>query len=67
MGLAVKNNVDKLLALKKWSLYRLSKESGVSQTVLYSLEQKEKGPTADTLIKIAGALNCSVDDLLKNT
>ena len=65
MGLAVKTNVDKLIAQKNWSLYRLSKESGVPATVLYSLEQKEKGPTADTLIKIADALDCTVDELLR--
>lgn len=65
MGLAVKNNVDKLLEAKGWTIYRLSKESGVSLTALYSLEEKKNGPTADTLVKLADALGVTVDELVR--
>lgn len=65
MGSAIKNNVDKLLEDKGWTRYRLSKESGVSMSVIYSLEQKESGPTADTLIKIADALGSTIDALVR--
>lgn len=65
MGLAIKNNVQKLLDAKGWTIYRLSKESGVSLTALYSLEKKQMGPTADTLIKLADALGVTVDELLR--
>jgi transcriptional regulator with XRE-family HTH domain len=65
MGAAIKNKIQKLLDARGWSIYRLSKESGVSLTVLYSLDKKELGPTADTLIKLADALGVTVDELVR--
>lgn len=65
MGLAIKNNIERLLETKGWTIYRLSKESGVSLTVLYSLEKKQMGPTADTLVKLADALGVTVDELVR--
>lgn len=65
MGLTIKSNVDKLLEYKGWTRYRLSKESGVSMTVIYSLDKKESGPTADTLVKIADAFGCTIDELVR--
>lgn len=65
MGLSIKNNVQKLLDAKGWTIYRLSKESGVSLTVLYSLEKKQMGPTAETLVKLADALGVMVDELIR--
>lgn len=65
MGLLIKNNIQRLADVKGWTLYRLSKESGVSLTVLYSLDKKELGPTADTLIRLADALEVTVDDLIR--
>ncbi|SFE10874.1 DNA-binding transcriptional regulator, XRE-family HTH domain [Paenibacillus algorifonticola] len=65
MGTAIKGNVDRLLKEKGWTRYRLSKESGVSMTVIYSLDKKESGPTADTLVKMADALGSTVDALVR--
>ncbi len=65
MGMAIKAKVQKLIESKGWTLYRLSKESGVSLTVLYSLDKKELGPTADTLVKLADALGVTVDELVR--
>ncbi|MGF7049116.1 transcriptional regulator with XRE-family HTH domain [Paenibacillus sp. DS2015] len=65
MGMLIKSNVDKLLESKGWTLYRLSKESKVSMTVIYNLGSREHGPTAETLIKIADALGVKVDALLR--
>lgn len=65
MGSHIKANIDKLLNAKGWTIYRLSKESGVPATVLYSLEDKKKGPTADNLIKIADAFKCTVDEIVR--
>lgn len=65
MGPLIKHNVEKLLEAKRWTIYRLSKNSGVSLTVLYSLDKKVCGPTADTLIKIADALGVTVDELVR--
>lgn len=65
MGLAIKNNIQKLIDAKGWTIYRLSKESGVSLTALYSLEKKQMGPTADTLVRLADALGVTVDELVR--
>ena len=65
MGMAIKAKVLKLIEEKGWTLYRLSKESGVSLTALYSLDKKELGPTADTLVKLADALGVTVDELVR--
>lgn len=66
MGMTIAENVHKLLDEKGWTIYRLGKESGVSFTVLYSLGEKKQGPNAETLVKLANALDCTVDELLKN-
>lgn len=65
MGLAIKNNVQKLIEAKGWTIYRLSKESGVSLTALYSLDSKKQGPRAETLVKLANALGVTVDELVR--
>lgn len=66
MGLTIKNNVQKFIEAKGWTIYRLSKKSGVPLTVLYSLGEKKSGPTAETLIKISDALGVTVDELVRN-
>lgn len=65
MGTTVKNNVDRLLEVKGWTRYRLSKESGVTMSLIYSLGNKESGPNSETLIKLADALECTVDELVR--
>lgn len=65
MGTAVEKNVNRLLKDKGWTRYRLSKESGITMSVIYSLGEKESGPTADKLLKIANALDCTVDELVR--
>ncbi|WP_058830755.1 helix-turn-helix domain-containing protein [Paenibacillus polymyxa] len=65
MGLKIEENVNQLLEVRDWTIYRLSKESGVSLTVLYSLGSKKRGPNAETLLKISDALDVTVDWLLK--
>jgi transcriptional regulator with XRE-family HTH domain len=65
MGVAIKNKVQKILDDKGWTIYRLSKESGISLTALYSLGKKELGPTADTLVKLSDALGVTVDELVR--
>lgn len=46
------------------SLNAFAKASGVSYAVLHGLEKGEGNPTNDTLIKIAGALNRPLADLM---
>ena len=65
MTLNIKKNVQRLLNSKGWSIYHLSKRSGVSLTALYSLDKKKSGPTTETLVKIADALEVSIDELVR--
>lgn len=65
MGMAIEENVQRLINEKGWSIYRLGKESGVSLTVLYSLGSKKQGPSAETLVKLSDALGVTVDDLIR--
>lgn len=45
MGLAIENNVDRLITEKGWTIYRLSKESGVAVSALYNIGKKDKAHT----------------------
>ncbi|EJW20050.1 helix-turn-helix domain-containing protein [Paenibacillus alvei] len=65
MGMTIAENVHKLLEEKRWTVYRLGKESGVSLTVLYGLGAKKQGPNAETLVKLANALDVTVDELVR--
>lgn len=54
-------NLEKALENKNWSRYRLSKESGVSQTTLRDIfGAKKVTPSTTTLSKIAKALEVPV-------
>ncbi|MHA6530235.1 helix-turn-helix domain-containing protein [Paenibacillus sp. BAC0078] len=65
MGMTIGNNVQKFLDERGWTPYRLGKESGVSMTVIYGLKEKKQGPNAETLVKLANALNVTVDELVR--
>lgn len=65
MGQTIQNNINRLIDQKGWTIYRLSKNSKVSLTALYSLGGKKQGPSADTLIKLADALEVTVDELVR--
>ena len=44
----------------------LARKTGLSRvTISNILNRKQKNPKSDTLKKIAQALNCTVDDLIK--
>ena len=47
------------------SRYRLAELSGIDQCTLWRYEKRKNKPGADNLIKIATALNVTVDELLK--
>jgi transcriptional regulator with XRE-family HTH domain len=66
MGQAIVNNIHRLIAERGWTIYRLSKVSGVSLTALYSLGSKKQGPNADTLVKLADALGVTIDELVRS-
>lgn len=65
MGIKIKENVQRLIDEKDWTIYKLSQESEVPLTVLYSLGDKKQGPRAETLVKIADALGVTLDELVR--
>lgn len=48
---------------KNMSLRELEKKSGISKTHLNYIELQEKEPTISTLLRIAKALDVSINDL----
>ncbi len=59
-------NFKKLRAQKGYSLERVARLADLSLNTVVRLESgMNKNPTIETLTKIAGALEVSVDDLLK--
>lgn len=61
-------NTEKLkeiMNLKQISIYRLSKETGISDSLLGKiLSVKVKNPRIDTVKRIAKALDVSIDDVV---
>ncbi|MEV2907480.1 helix-turn-helix transcriptional regulator [Paenibacillus larvae] len=66
MGLAIKKNIYRLIGEKGWTIYRLGKESNVSLGILYNLGTMKQGPNIDTLMKLANALDVTVDELIRD-
>lgn len=58
--------LPEVLKHKKWSRYRLQKETGISYPTLHSLyHDKSEGYSADVLDRLCAALKCDPGDLLK--
>lgn len=51
--------------LRGWSLQKLSEESGVSISFLSDVENGKKDITVGKLCKVALALDCTLEDLVK--
>ena len=56
----ITNRIYELLRFNQWSLYRLSKESGIPYSSLENLKTRNNCPTIQTLDKICKALNISL-------
>lgn len=50
---------------RKWSAYRLAKNSGVSQQMIGYMEKGLRNPTLETLLRIAIALDVDLWKLLR--
>ena len=42
----------------------LSRKTGMSQQDISSIERGDRDPTASTLLKLADALGCKIDDIV---
>ena len=59
-------NLKKLRKQKGWSQEKLAREAGISYQTLIKIEQgRIKNPKLETLIKLAKALNVSLDELIQ--
>ena len=52
---------------RKWSVYRLAKNSGVSQQMIGYMEKGLRNPTLETLLRIALALEINLSTLVKRS
>lgn len=64
MGQTIEVNMQRMIEEKGWTIYRLSKESGVAVSALYNIGKKKQGPYAETLVKLSSALGVSLDALV---
>lgn len=61
----IHRRLDELLAEREMSLYKLAKETGLTEVGLRNLRnEKTKGITFELLEKVCRALNCTPNDLL---
>lgn len=60
----MKDNIKKLRKERNLTLDALAKKSGVSKPYLWQLENEDKKPSADILLKIANALDTSIAVLM---
>ena len=61
------SRIKELLDDRNWTVYRLSKESGVPYSSLNSLINKNNYPTIPTLEKICGAFKISLSEFFLNS
>jgi len=59
-------NIKRLRNKKGWSQERLAREADISYQTLIKIEQERiKNPKLQTLVKLARALEVSLDELIK--
>lgn len=65
LGLKMQLFIEERRKAKGWSKSKLADVSGVARSYITELEQGKYIPTVYTLSKIAKALGCSMDELVK--
>ena len=60
----VGENVKRIREEKKFSQNALAKKAGIAQSALSAIENNVKNPSSVTLELIAGALECSISELI---
>ena len=61
----MQNKLRELRKSKRWTQAKLAEESGVNRTIIARYETGQTGMNQKNLIRIAGALNVPVDEVLK--
>jgi len=65
-GLDIGKRISKLRKAKGLSMYRLSLNSGISNSVLMRIEKGEREPKLNTLLKIIDGLEMSPAEFFKS-
>lgn len=56
--------VEELRRRKGWNQAELARRVGVTQVSIWKFENGKANPNLETLVKLARALECSLDDLV---
>ena len=60
----IASRLKKLRTAKGYSVYKLSQESGVSETHIRDLERGDRNPSLDTIDRIAKTFGITLSELL---
>lgn len=61
----VTKNVFRLMDNKGVSAYKLSKETGISESVISRWRSGEQSPSVSSLVKVAHYFQCGLSELMK--
>lgn len=61
----VTNNIFQLMDTKGVSAYKLSKETGISESVISRWRSGEQSPSVSSLVKVAHYFQCGLSELMK--
>lgn len=61
----VTKNIFKLMDTKGVSAYKLSKETGISESVISRWRSGEQSPSVSSLVKVAHYFECGLSELMK--
>lgn len=61
----VTKNIFQLMDTKGVSAYKLSKETGISESVISRWRSGEQSPSVSSLVKVAHFFDCGLSELMK--
>lgn len=61
----VTKNIFRLMDNKGVSAYKLSKETGISESVISRWRSGEQSPSVSSLVKVAHYFECGLSELMK--
>lgn len=61
----VVKNIFQLMDTKGVSAYKLSKETGISESVISRWRSGEQSPSVSSLVKVAHYFQCGLSELMK--
>ena len=61
----VTKNIFQIMDKKGVTAYKLSKETGISESVISRWKSGEQSPSISNLVKVAHFFNCGLSELMK--